>query len=368
MKVAILHDYLNQFGGAERVLKSILDLFPDADVYTLLYDKEKTQGIFEGKIKGTSFLDYDWIRRNHRAFIPLMPFAARTIRSKKQYDLIISSTIGYAKGFPISAPYHISYCHSPLRYAWEIDYLKNLSFTPRPMTKDALRPVADWLKRWDKKASKRVNFFIANSHFIAEKIRAYYNRDAEVVYPPVDTDIFFFDPKQHIHEEFYLMAGRLIYYKGFDTGIQAFNRIKKRLVIIGRGPEEKKLRALANPTYVKFIPWVSDNDLRAYYNAARAFIFPQIEDFGLVAAEAQACGLPVLSFCKGGGGEIVIPGKTGLLFGEQTPDAIIDAVKEFEMRSFDRRKIYETGKRFSDERFKKEFVGAIKKSGFLNGY
>lgn len=363
MKVAVLHDYLNQFGGAERVLKSILEIFPDADVYTLLFDAEKTEHLFDEKIRKTSFLDYPLIRNNHRAFIPIMPLATSLMRSNEHYDLLISSTAGYAKGFPIKASYHISYCHSPLRYAWEIDYLKNLSFSPRPMTKDILRPIADWLRSWDKKASKRVNFFIANSEFIAEKIRAYYKRDSEVVYPPVNTDIFYFDETQK-QEDFYLMVGRLLYYKGFDIGIQAFNKMKKKLIVIGRGPEEKKLRKLANPTYISFIPYVSDSDLRIYYNTARAFIFPQIEDFGLVAAEAQSCGLPVVSFAKGGGREIVCDGITGVHFPEQTVDSLIYAVRDFEMKKFNRKNIANYAEKFSERRFKKEFIDAIKRSGF----
>ena len=169
MRVAIFHDYLNQFGGAERVLQALLEIFPDADLYTLLYDKEKTFGLFEKNIKKTSFLDYPIVRKKHRAFIPLMPLAAAKIRIDGDYNLIISSTAGYAKGFNYrhqndeNNPYHISYCHSPLRYAWEIDYLKNLPVSPWPIAHQTFsHPIAEWLKKWDKKASKKVNLFIAN--------------------------------------------------------------------------------------------------------------------------------------------------------------------------------------------------------------
>lgn len=365
MKVAVLYDYFNQFGGGERVTKVIADMFPQADIFSLLYDEEKTCGMFRGRTIYTSPIDTAFVRKNHRAFIPLMPFAAGLMRGKDNYDLVISSTSGYAKGFPIRASYHISYCHSPLRYAWEIDYLKNLSLTPHLMTKDLLRPGAEWLKRWDKKASKKVNFFIANSHFIAEKIKAYYERDAEVVYPPVFTEKFYFEENAE-RSDFYLMVGRLLYYKEFDVGIRAFNAMKKKLVIIGRGPEEKKLKEIANPTYIRFISHVTDDELRRYYNAANALIFPQIEDFGLVAAEAQSCGLPVISFFKGGGGEIVVNGRTGIHFYEQTPESLAHAVRMFESKKFSRRDISKYAARFSDERFKEEFVRAIKKSGFLN--
>ncbi len=212
MRVAITHDYLNQFGGAERVLESLIELFPHADLYTLLYDKQKTKGIFEKNIRGSSFLDVPWIRKHHRLFIPLMPFAASFLRPKKEYDLVISSTAGYAKGFRIKAPYHISYCHSPLRYAWEIDYLKNLRFSPKALSNLIAYPIARWLKKWDRNAAQRVNLFIANSDFIAQKIKSYYGRDAIVVYPPVDTDTFYPEPESG-KKEYYLMAGRLLYYK-----------------------------------------------------------------------------------------------------------------------------------------------------------
>jgi len=363
MRVAVLHDYLNQFGGAERVLKVILELFPDADLYTLLYDEKKTFGLFKKNIKKTSFLDREWVRRHHRMFIPAMPLASRMLTSLERYDLIISSTAGYAKGFRIEAPYHVSYCHSPLRYAWEIDYLKNLPFSPHAMSKDILRPVAEWLRRWDKRASGRVNLFIANSRFIAEKIGAYYGREAEVVYPPVSLNTFYHEPETP-EDGYHLMVGRMLYYKGFDLGIRAFNRMKKPLIVIGRGPEEKKLHSLADPRYITFISSVSDEKLRHYYNGAKALIFPQIEDFGLVAAEAQACGTPVLAFSKGGGGEIVENGETGLIFTEQSSDAIIQAVKEAELVRFNRKKIAEHGARFSEASFKKLFLEAIKQSGF----
>jgi len=209
MKVAVLHDYLNQFGGAERVLLVILKIFPEADIYTLLYDKEKTFGFFEGRKIYTSILDIGTVKKHHRMFIPLLPLISELFRGREKYDLVISSTAGYAKGFSVEGKYHISYCHSPLRYAWEIDYLKNLPFSPRVMSRDILYPIARRLKEWDKKASEKVNLFIANSRFIAGKISAYYKRDSEVIYPSVNP-VFFREKVKP--EEFYLMVGRLIYY------------------------------------------------------------------------------------------------------------------------------------------------------------
>lgn len=368
MRVALFHDYLNQFGGGERVFKVLTGMFPRADIYTLLYDKEKTFGIFEGNGRiRTSFLDHPFVRSHHRGFIPLMPLASGLMHIENDYDLVVSSSSGYAKGFGLyrgsGKAYHVCYCHSPLRYAWEIDYLKNLPFAPHLMSRDPLRLAAKWFRRWDKRASERVNLFVANSNFIAEKIRSYYERDADVVYPPVSLRTFYHEPET-AEGNYYLMVGRLLYYKGFDLGIRAFSRMKKRLVVIGRGPEEKKLRALADPNYITFLSSVSDEGLRHYYNGARALIFPQIEDFGLVAAEAQACGTPVLAFAIGGGAEIVEDGSTGILFREQSVEAIVQAVRSAEQKRFNRKKIAERAGRFSEELFKQSLLESIRRSGF----
>lgn len=365
MKVAILHDYLNQFGGAERVLQVILEMFPDADLYTLLYDREKTFGIFERNIKKTSFLDsIPFVKRRHRLFIPFMPLASNLLRSKKEYDLIISSTAGYAKGFHVKGKYHICYCHSPLRYAWEIDYLKNLPFAPWPLKEIVVRPIAKRMRKWDIHAATHVNLFVANSQYIADKIKSYYGREATVIYPPVENEIFFPDATPHEEKKYYLMAGRLLYYKGFDIAIKAFNRLKKPLKIVGRGPEYEKLQTLVRSPLIEFCPSVQDDELRTMYSNAKAFIFPQIEDFGLVAAEAQSCGAPVIAFNQGGGAEIVINKKTGILFEKQTPETIENAVKEFETMRFDRQYIADKADRFSKDRFVTQFSELVRASGF----
>ncbi len=368
MRVAILHDYLNQFGGAERVLMALLEIFPKADLYTLLYDEKRVFGFFKENLKRTSILDIPFIRAHHRPFIPLMPLATKTLSIDNNYDLIISSTSGYAKGFFYNSrdghyPFHISYCNSLLRYAWEIDYLKNLEFSPWPMNKNFLNPITRFLRSWDKKACKKVNLFIANSKFIAEKIHSHYNREARVIYPPVDTEIFYPEsttPKK----EYFLMAGRLLYYKGFDLGIKVFNRLKKPLKIAGAGPEMDKLRRLADPRYIEFISFLSDIELRQAYSNAKALVFPQIEDFGLVAAEAQACGLPVIAYDEGGGREIVEHGKTGLLFKKQSVQALMDAVRDFEQTSFDRSYIRQRAERFSKKQFKENIRRIVSENGF----
>ena len=364
MKVAILHDYLNQFGGAERVVKVLLEIFPQADLYTLLYDKQKTSGLFDRNIKKTSFMDIPFIRNHHRMFIPFMPFAAKHLTSPEKYDLVISSTAGYGKGINVRGKYHISYCHTPLRYAWEIDYLKNLSASPRPLSNAIAYPIARRLREWDKRSASRVNLFIANSTFIADKIKSYYGRDAVVVNPPVNLKIFFPEPTA-AKRDYYLMAGRLLYYKGFDLGIAAFNQLQKPLKIVGQGPELEKLMKMARSQKIEFITKADDRELRKLYANAKALLFPQIEDFGLVAAEAQACGTPVIAYERGGIRDIVINKKTGLFFNEQTPAAIVEAVKDFENMSFSRSSIAKAAERFSKENFIREFLEILRSYGLM---
>lgn len=364
MKVAILHDYLNQFGGAERVLEAFLELFPEADIYTLLYDPKRAPTMFEANIKKTSFLDCPLIRHHHRMFIPLMPLAAHFLKSKESYDLVISSSPGYGKAINVRGKYHICYCYTPLRYAWEIDYLKDLPFAPRPLKESIGRPIAGWLREWDEKAAEKVNLFVAVSGFIAQKIKSYYGRESVVLYPPVDTDVF--RPKANAAEgeRYYLMVGRLLYYKRFDLGINAFNQLARPLKVVGMGPEFEKLKKMTRSPFIEFVPKVSDSELRTMYSNARALIFPQIEDFGLVAAEAQACGCPVIAYRGGGAKEIVREGKTGVFFDEQMPRSLVKAVQNFEERQFNRAAIRRSALRFSKERFKEEFIEIVTNAGF----
>ncbi len=364
MRVAILHDYLNQYGGAERVLEALLEVYPSAHIYTLLYDAERTRGAFASNITKTSFLDLKFIRNNHRLFIPFMPFAARMLKSDERYDLVISSSAGYGKGINVRGKYHVSYCHTPLRYAWELDhYLRGIPLMPWPVKELIARPIGRALQRWDYKTSLGVNVFIANSEHIREKIRVYYKRDALVVYPPVDTKTFYPDRGEERGDPYYLMVGRLLYYKRFDLGVTAFSTMKRRLIVVGRGPEYARLRALADPRYVTFVSSPTDQELRRIYSNASGLIFPQVEDFGLVAGEATACGTPVLAYGEGGGAEIVIPGKTGILFHEQSVKAIESAVREAEKTLWNRKVITDRTKRFSKEAFKEGLANVLRSAG-----
>ncbi len=364
MKIALVHDYLNQYGGGERVLECLMEMFPEAPVYTLLHDVEKTGGRFESRVVKTSFLDFKFARRNHRWFIPLMPLAARSLNLGDKYDLIISDTAGFAKGIRYNrmTTKHISYIHTPLRYAWEQDtYLDKL------LTKFQLRmtrPILNYLKHWDCKYGKRPDILLANSKFIGKKVKEYYGRPARVVFPPVDMDVFHYDevgynPKSK--HPYYLAIGRVLHYKRFDLVVEAFKQMGLPLKDVCGGPELEKVRQLAvGAGNIEFINFINDeNELRKLYAGAKALIFPQGEDFGLVAAEAQACGTPVIAYNDGGAMEIIENGKTGILFPQQSVESLVGAVELFQKKRFVRKAIAASAQRFSKEQFRKEIVSLI---------
>lgn len=378
MKVALVYDYLNQYGGGERVLETLMEMFPEAPVYTLLHDHKRTGRRFAGRVAGTSFLDFPFARSHHRLFIPLMPRAAESLDLGGRYDLTISVTAGYAKGvtYDRNKTKHLSYILTPLRYAWEQEkYLQGVISNWQLVIG---KPVFNYLKKWDYRMAQRPDALLADSRFIAGKVKNYYGREASVVYPPVDSSKFYLDPEPQTLDPklYYLTAGRLMHYKRFDLIIDAFALLGKerganrKLLIVGSGPEKNKLEIrnekLGKPA--EFISNASDEELRKLYNGAKAFIFPQVEDFGLVAAEAQACGAPVIAYAAGGALEILEHGKTGILFKEQTPEALAAAVRELEAGEWDpstssgrkrRARIAASAKRFSRENFQKHILDAV---------
>jgi glycosyltransferase involved in cell wall biosynthesis len=388
MRVALVHDYLNQYGGGERVLETLMEIFPEAPIYTLLYDKEKTLNRFDNRVKKTSFLDFPLACKYHRPFIPLMPLASQTMTIDHDYDLVISDSAGFAKGINITChrhsnchgPKHASYIHTPLRYAWEQEnYLSGLIFPADGGTPPSLfykflfgaagqflisKPILTYLKKWDYKAGQKPDALIANSNFIAEKIKRYYGREAKVIYPAIDLQKFYYSLiRANEPPTYYLAVGRMLHYKKFDLIIDAFAELGLPLKIVGSGPEYQNLE-LRIKNYelgnIELLPFVEDeNQLRMLYGGARALIFPQVEDFGLVAAEAQACGTPVIAYAAGGALEIVEDGKTGVLFKEQTPASLVEAIRRFEKMKFNRAKISKMAQKFSKENFKKEFLTFI---------
>ncbi|HEY4497029.1 MAG TPA: glycosyltransferase [Candidatus Paceibacterota bacterium] len=361
-RVALLHDYLNQYGGAERVLETFIELFPDAPIYTLFYDKELMGGRFNNKIIKTSFLDKKIIRRNHRFFIPLMPKAAESIDLGDNYDFIISDSAGWSKGINYKNAVHINYLHCPLRYAWEPKrYLDTL--IPEYLIKSA-GPIIKYLRDWDKETGLKPDILITPSKFTAEKVGRFYNRDTKILHPPIDTDIFFYEPSiEEKIEPYFLTFGRIVHQKRFDLLVSAFNKLDVKLKIVGSGLDIKNIERIKSSPGIDLLNWVEDNELRKLISGAKATIFAQIEDFGMVAAESIACGTPVIAFNEGGFKEIIKEGENGIFFNEQKEESIIDALKKFEKTKFDREAVASSSKQFHKKTFIKDFKKILSDAG-----
>lgn len=338
MKIAIICDWLITLGGAERVLKEFITVFPEAHVFStldFLSAEDKSRLNLDNRRIQTSFLqNFPFAKRAYKAYLPLMPLAIEQF-DLSDYDLVISSSHAIAKGIiPHPHQVHLSYVHSPMRYAWDFQfqYLKQ-SKLDRAWHGWIARYLLHKLRIWDALSSLRVDHFIANSHFIAKRIQKIYRRTATVIHPPVDTEFFCYDPSIS-KSSFYLAAGRLVAYKRFDLIVDAFNHMPdKTLLIVGQGEELKKLQAQAGQS-IQLITDADDQQLRQYLRQARAFVFASQEDFGILPLEAQACGTPVIAYGKGGALETVCaypnPKPSGLFFHEQSSPAIQDAIQTFE--------------------------------------
>ena len=336
MKIALVHDYLVQNGGAEQVLSCFCELFPEAPIYTLLYDKKAMRGRFSERTIIPSFLQkWPLAVSKHRLFPPFMPLAVEQF-DFSQYDVVLSDSSSYAKGI-ITGPdtVHICYMHTPMRYAWDDcqRYAREFPF-PR-FIKKSIPFIMSPIRIWDRVSANRPDILVANSTFVAERIKKYYRRDAEIIHPPVSVENFFIADSVG---DYFLMVGRLLAYKRFDVGIRAFNKLGLPLKIIGRGPELHRLKKIAGPT-IEFLERVSDKELPEYYARCRAFVFPQEEDFGIVAIEALASGRPVLAYRGGDIPRHVREGETGIFFDAQTPEAVMRAVCTFQKTTFDPQKI-----------------------------
>lgn len=356
MKVALIHDYLNQYGGAERVLEAFCQIFPKAPIYTLLYDEKKTGYAFKNRKIKTSFLQkIPWVKSHHRPFLMLMPLAIEQF-DLTDFDLVLSDSASYAKGV-ITGPQtlHISYCHTPIRYAWDDShkYIEEFGY-PSPI-KRIIPFFMNYIRLWDKEASLRVDQYIANSKFVAKRIKKYYGCDSEVIHPPVKADLFYITEKP---KDYFLMVGRFLPYKRFDLAIEAFNQLNWPLKIIGNGPDKKRLTKLAKKN-IEFIGLVSDEQLRGYYASCQALIFPQEEDFGITAVEAMASGRPVIAYSAGGALEIIQDGVTGLFFQNQTDKDLINALKRFNSSDFNSSAIREKAMEFDQEKFKQKIKNFI---------
>ncbi len=345
MRVALIHDWLNGMRGGEKVLEALLEIFPEATIYTLFHEPGKVSRFIESHRIVTSWLNrFPGIYRHYRNLLPLFPSAVESW-DLAEYDLVISSSHAAAKAVRTPRAVHICYCHTPMRYVWDAE--DDYAFDPvRRLVMRAVRPR---MQRWDCEAASRVDHFIANSRLVRERILTYYGRKAEVINPPVDTR-FFTPAGGGEREDFYLASGALVPYKRFDLTVEAFNKVGRRLVIAGSGPELKRLRAMARSN-IDVRGWVTDQELRHLYQSAKGLIFAAREDFGMVAVEAQACGCPVIAFGAGGGSEIVQDGINGILFAEQHVDDIVRAVRRFEAMEWPEKQVRCQVETFSREAF-----------------
>ncbi len=351
MKIALVHDYLVQYGGAERVLEAFTELFPYAPIYTLVHDDKAMRGMFRGKRIYTSFLQtLPFSRKHHRFFPPLMPLAIEEFDFTK-YDIVLSDSSSYAKGI-ITRPetLHICYMHTPMRYAWDDCQKYTQDFGFPSLVKRLVPFFMSPIRLWDKASADRVDRFLANSQFVGKRIRKYYHKEARVIHPPVNVNHFYI-AKPEERKDYFLMVGRLIAYKRHDIAILAFNRLGLPLKIIGRGPEMDRLKRLAGPT-IEFLGRVPEADLPKYYAECRGFVFPQEEDFGIVAIEAMASGRPIIAYRSGDIVEHMEEGKMGVYFNEQTAEAIVEAVSGFDESRYDSASIRNQALHFDKEQFK----------------
>jgi glycosyltransferase involved in cell wall biosynthesis len=326
-RVAIVHEYLTQFGGAERVLLALLELFPHAPVFTLVYDRDRAQIPLDESRLRTSFLQrLPGARRHYRYFPLLMPLAIEQF-DFSQYDLVLSATHSFAKGI-VTGPntLHVSYCFTPTRYVWDDSHRYVRDFSSNTFFQ-RLAPVAlSYIRLWDYYAAQRVDAYITLSRYVAQRIRKYYHRPSVVVPPPVAIDRFTVSPE---HKGYYLIVSRLVPYKRIELAIEACERLGRALWIVGSGQEEALLQSRAG-RWTRFLGFVPDAALPDLYAGARALLFPQEEDFGITPLEAAAAGKPTIAFGAGGALETIEPYRTGIFFTEQTVASLMAAIRQFE--------------------------------------
>ncbi len=357
MKVALVHDYLNQMGGAERVVIALHEIFPDAPIYTSIYDPERVDPVFRQMDIRTTFMQkLPLVTKHHQPYLPFYPFAMESL-DLRGYDLVLSSSSAFGKGV-ITKPetMHICYCHTPMRWCWNYrEYVEREQLGG--MARRVLPFLITGLRVWDQTSAMRVDHFIANSPVVAERIAKYYRREAVVIPPPVEAQRFPFDPATQ-PEDYFLIVSRLIPYKRIDLAIEACNRLQLPLVIIGSGRDEARLRRLAGPT-IRFTGRLSDEEVLHYYTHCRAFLFPGEEDFGITPLEAQAAGRPVIAYGAGGALASVVEGVTGLFFREQTAESLAATLTAFDERQFDPQAIRNHALEFDLPRFHRRILQFI---------
>ena len=351
MKVAIVHFWLFHMRGGERVVEGLCELFPDADIYTHVYDaRGVTPTISRHRVRTTFISRLPFARRLYKLYLPLMPLALRLL-DLEGYDLIVSSEAGPAKGVrKARGAVHLCYCHTPMRYVWGMqdDYVAQV---PRGLQWLA-RLILRAMRSWDIASARGVDQFVANSREVASRIQRIYGKTAEVVHPPVDVKRFAGTGSTSDGEAFYLVVGHLVGYKRVDLAVDACTRLGRRLIVIGTGEKAHDLKRRAGPT-ISFLGWQSDEVIAEHYARCSALLFPGLEDFGMVPVEAMAAGKPVIAYAKGGALETVEDGVTGTLFTEQTVECLSDAIIAFERHrdDFNADQLKRHAAKFSREEF-----------------
>jgi glycosyltransferase involved in cell wall biosynthesis len=358
-KIAIVADWLTSRGGAERVVLSLAKLFPTADIFTTVFKSENFPELKNRRVI-PSYLQNWPLAFKHQVYLWARPLAIESL-NLDDYDLVISSASAEAKGI-ITKPetLHICYCHTPTRYFWSHyhEYLKSSEFGLfDPIIKLFVPGMIHKLRMWDRVAADRVDFFIANSDTTAKRIKKYYSTESRIINPPVDLQRF---AGNSIAGEYYLVIGRQIAYKRTDLVVEAFNQLDRPLKIIGDGPELSKLKSMAKSSNIEFLGFVSDEEAAKQLLGCKALIFPQEEDFGIVPVEAMAAGKPVVAYGIGGGGESVIDGTTGVLFFEQSPTALIEAINRLENLSISSEACRNRAEKFGEGEFHQQILTAIK--------
>jgi glycosyltransferase involved in cell wall biosynthesis len=333
MKLALVHDWLNQVGGAEDVLADLVQIYPDSPIYTSIYAPDLMPPFYQDWDIRTLWIDrMPGIHRHHQPYLPLYPAAWGGL-DLSEYDVILSNKSGFCHGLQHDQQsMHICYCLAPTRYVWQFEsYMAREGFGQA--VKLGLRPLVAALRRWDYEAAQRVDHFIAISTEIQQRIKTYYDRDSEIIFPPVDTGRFRAARTDDVGD-YFLIVSRLIPYKRIDIAIEAANRLGLTLKIGGRGRDLERLKAMAGPT-VEFLGFVPDDELPGLMAGCRAFLFPGLEDFGITPVQAQAAGRPVIAYGGGGALDTVIPGKTGEHFTEMTADSLIEVMSSFDPAAYD---------------------------------
>lgn len=355
MRVAIAHEWLTTLGGSERVVEALLELYPEAPVYTTFLSSRNLPDSVAGWDVRTSFIQkLPFLHRVAQRYMPLFPVAFESF-DLSGYDLVISSSSACAKGV-LTGPgtVHVCICYTPLRYAWEPHLDPRFNYS-NPVVRAGSSMALHYLRLWDRLAADRVDHFIAISQNIAGKIRKYYRREATVIYPPVSVERF---PVTEAPRTYFLVVSRLVPYKRVELAVEAFTRLGLPLKVAGDGPERERLERMAGPN-IEFLGYVDDADAPPLISGCLALVFPGEEDFGIVPVEAMAAGRPVIGLGRGGLRETVLDGKTGLFFAEPSAESLIEAVTRFSPGDFDPAKLSKHAARFSKERFQKEIAKFI---------